>query len=60
VRPEGFYRDRAVYVGRALAEWSLVVHECNTFVDRRRSEGVAGLHLVEVPTLAVNEFRRPG
>jgi len=58
-KPEGFYRERTVYIGRALAEWSMVVLECNTFVDRRRHEGVSGLAEVEVPSLGVNEFRRP-
>jgi hypothetical protein len=59
VKPEGFYRERAVYIGRALAEWTLIVHECNTFVDRRRHEGIPSLDQVEIPTLGVNEFRRP-
>ncbi|KAK0104955.1 hypothetical protein ONS95_005216 [Cadophora gregata] len=51
---------RAKYAGRALAEWGLVVGECNSFVDRRRSEGVPGLKWVEVPTLGVEGFRRFG
>ncbi|KAK0618586.1 hypothetical protein B0T17DRAFT_510108 [Bombardia bombarda] len=52
-RPVGIYATGAVYAGRALAEWSLVVSECNSFVDRRRDEGVMGLAEVEVPTLSV-------
>ena len=51
---------RAKYAGRALAEWSLVVNECNSFVDRRRDEGVYGLSDVEVPTLGVEGMRRLG
>lgn len=51
---------RAKYAGRALAEWTLVVGECNNFVERRRSEGVPGLKWVEVPTLGVEGFRRFG
>lgn len=57
----GFQRKaRAKYTGRALAEWALVVGECNNFVERRRSEGVPGLKWVEVPTLGVEGFRRFG
>jgi len=51
---------RAKYAGRALAEWSLVVSECNNFVERRKMEGVPGLRWVEVPTLGVEGFRRFG
>jgi len=51
----------ATYAGRALAEWSLVVNECNSFIDRRRDEGVLGLSEVEVPALGVEGLgvRRP-
>jgi hypothetical protein len=52
-RPTGVYSAGAVYAGRALAEWSVVVSECNSFVDRRRDEGVLGLNDVEVPSLGV-------
>ncbi len=52
-RPIGVYASGAVYCGRALAEWSMVVSECNSFVDRRRDEGVLGLSDVEVPALSV-------
>ncbi|RDL42180.1 Uncharacterized protein BP5553_02159 [Venustampulla echinocandica] len=48
------------YTGRALAEWALVVAECNNFVERRRAEGVPSLRWVEVPTLSVEGFRRFG
>jgi hypothetical protein len=51
---------RAKYSGRALAEWALIVGECNNFVDRRRAEGVPGLKWVEIPTLGVEGFRRFG
>ena len=53
VKPVGIYASGAVYTGRSLAEWSLVVSECNSFVDRRRDEGVLGLSDVEVPSLSV-------
>ncbi|KAK4128597.1 DUF1765-domain-containing protein [Parathielavia appendiculata] len=52
-RPTGVYAAGAVYAGRALAEWSIVVGECNSFVDRRRDEGVLGLSEVEVPILGM-------
>ncbi|CAK7270135.1 hypothetical protein SEPCBS57363_003950 [Sporothrix epigloea] len=51
---------RATYSGRALAEWGLVVSECNAFIDRRREDGVYGLKDVEVPTLGVEGMRRFG
>ncbi|CAK7214250.1 hypothetical protein SCUCBS95973_002074 [Sporothrix curviconia] len=51
---------RAKYAGRALAEWGLVVSECNSFIDRRRDEGVYGLKDVEVPSLGVEGMRRLG
>ncbi|CAG8974595.1 hypothetical protein HYALB_00004392 [Hymenoscyphus albidus] len=51
---------RAKYAGRALAEWALIVAECNNFVDRRRAEGVPSLRWVEVPTLGIEGFRRLG
>lgn len=49
---------RAKYAGRALAEWALIVCECNNFVERRRAEGVPGLKWVEIPTLGIEGFRR--
>ncbi|KDN62685.1 hypothetical protein CSUB01_09549 [Colletotrichum sublineola] len=60
LRPTGMYAKRAVYTGRALAEWSVIVAECNGFVDRRRDEGVLGLSDVEVPMLTVEGFRKIG
>ena len=50
--------SRAKYSGRALAEWALIVIECNSFIDRRRNEGVFSLGAVEVPSLGVEGFRR--
>ncbi|KAI8965576.1 DUF1765-domain-containing protein [Daldinia sp. FL1419] len=60
VEPKGVYATGAKYAGRALAEWSLVVAECNSFVDRRRSEGIPGLSDVEVPALEMEGFRKIG
>jgi len=48
------------YAGRSLAEWTLVVNECQNFFDRRRSEGVPTASHVETPTLGIESFRRPG
>lgn len=60
VKPVGIFKDRATYAGRALAEWSIVCHECNSFHDRRRDEGVLSLQDVEVPSLGVENLRRMG
>lgn len=60
ISKKGEKAARAKYAGRALAEWALVVGECNNFVERRRAEGVPTLRWVEVPTLGVEGFRRFG
>jgi hypothetical protein len=48
------------YSGRALAEWALVVTECQNFFERRKAEGVPTDKLVETPTLGVETFRKIG
>ena len=48
------------YAGRALAEWTWVVNECQNFFERRRSEGVQTNREVETPDLGVESFRRLG
>ncbi|KAK4205362.1 hypothetical protein QBC40DRAFT_249367 [Triangularia verruculosa] len=53
-KPTGVYASGAVYTGRALAEWAIIINECNSFVDRRRDEGVLGLAEVEIPILGVD------
>ncbi|KAI1270882.1 hypothetical protein F5Y07DRAFT_54842 [Xylaria sp. FL0933] len=58
VEPSGSFARSVKYAGRALAEWGLVVAECNSFVERRREEGVLGLQDVEVPALGVEGFRK--
>lgn len=60
IKPTGSFASSVKYAGRALAEWSLVVAECNSFVERRREEGVLGLQDVEVPVLGVEGFRKMG
>ncbi|KAL6878578.1 DUF1765 domain-containing protein [Trichoderma novae-zelandiae] len=60
VKPAGAFVKNLVYSGRALSEWSLVVAECNNFVERRRDEGVVSLSEVEVPLLGVEGFRKMG
>lgn len=52
------YVVRSKYAGRALAEWALVVSECDSFFQRRREEGVPCDEMVEVPTLGVETFRK--
>ncbi|KAK8082106.1 hypothetical protein PG996_000887 [Apiospora saccharicola] len=52
-KPSSHLERGAKYSGRALAEWSLVVAECNSFIDRRRDEGVPDLQEVEVPSLGM-------
>ncbi|KAK5125782.1 hypothetical protein LTR85_012058 [Meristemomyces frigidus] len=59
VEPKGDNIAHARYCGRALAEWTVVVGECQSFFERRKNEGVPGNKLVETPTLGVEVFRRP-
>lgn len=56
--PDKCAEVEAKYAGRALAEWVLIVSECNNFVERRRAEGVPNLKLMEVPTLGVEGFKK--
>jgi hypothetical protein len=60
VEPTGDARASAKYSGRALAEWTLVVGECQSFFDRRKAEGVPGNRWVETPSLGVEAFKKPG
>lgn len=46
------------YVGRALAEWALVVSEYDSFFARRRDEGVPCDRLVETPMLGVENIKK--
>lgn len=46
------------YSGRALAEWGQVVMECDSFVARRRDEGVPADELVETPIMGMESFRK--
>ena len=46
------------YLGRALAEWALVVREHELFHDRRLHEGVPSYPLVETPVLGFDWFRK--
>lgn len=59
-RPTGISAKNGVYTGRALAEWNQVVLECESFIDRRRDEGVADISDTEVPLLGVEGFRKLG
>jgi len=60
VEPKDRSRERARYTGRALAEWMMVVGECQSFFERRKSEGVPENRFVETPTLGVEVFKRGG
>jgi hypothetical protein len=60
IEPIGEAKASATYSGRSLAEWMLVVSECQSFFDRRKSEGVPGNRWVETPSLGVQDFKRPG
>lgn len=57
-KAEGPAAVSAKYAGRALAEWSLTVNECQNFFERRRKEGVQSNREVETPSLSVEPFRR--
>lgn len=43
----------AKYAGRALAEWAVIVIECQSFFERRKNEGAPDNRHVETPTLGV-------
>lgn len=57
-KPEGAAIGPSKYAGRALAEWALLIAECQNFFDRRRAEGVPTYQMVETPTLGVEPFRK--
>ena len=46
------------YTGKALAEWAVLVMECENFFERRKGEGVPTDQMVETPTLGVEPFRK--
>lgn len=58
LKPEGLAVGPSKYAGRALAEWAILVMECQKFFERRKVEGVPDNHKVETPTLGVEPFRR--
>lgn len=58
--PKGRSREHARYTGRALAEWMMVVGECQSFFERRKTEGVLENRQVETPMLGVEVFKRGG
>jgi hypothetical protein len=58
MEPKGQSRERARYTGRALAEWMMVVGECQSFFERRKTEGILENRLVETPMLGVEVFKR--
>ena len=60
IQPGGPAVSLSKYSGRALAEWAILVIECQNFFERRKFEGIPDLKSVETPTLGVESFRRPG
>ncbi|KAL8703675.1 MAG: hypothetical protein Q9201_003161 [Fulgogasparrea decipioides] len=56
----GVTASLAKYSGRALAEWDLLLEEYQSFIEKRRAEGIPSDSLVETPTLGVETFRRAG
>lgn len=54
--PVGDAKARSTYSGRALAEWTCIIMECQNFFERRKSEGVPANKHVETPTLGVEVF----
>ena len=60
IEPKGQSRERARYTGRALAEWMMVVGECQSFFERRKTEGILENRQVETPMLGVEVFKRGG
>lgn len=59
-KPTGAAVKPSKYVGRALAEWSAIITECQSFFERRRIEGIPLSFKVETPTLGVEPFRKFG
>lgn len=52
------YASHWTYVGRALAEWAVVVMEYENFFDRRKLEGRESDNDVETPSLVVDPARK--
>lgn len=59
-KPVGTAVGTSKYAGRAFAEWSDIITECQSFFERRRNEGVPTSSKVETPTLGVESFRKFG
>ena len=51
-------REVIQYTGRALAEWSVLINECQNFFQRRKHEGVPSDEWVETPTLGVESMKK--
>lgn len=58
LEPLGVMAGPSKYAGRALAEWAILIAECQNFFERRKAEGVPSYQLVETPTLGVDPFRK--
>jgi hypothetical protein len=51
IEPKSIDESGLKYAGRALAEWSGIIDDCDNFFERRKSEGVPANKLVETPLL---------
>lgn len=60
LKPDQAMLGPSKYCGRALAEWAVLIVECQNFFERRKFEGVPSLKWVETPTLGVEAFRKLG
>lgn len=60
IKPTGTWARNTAYTGQSLAEWSQVISECNSFVNRRQDEGISRVCDVEIPLLSVEGFRKIG
>jgi hypothetical protein len=58
VTDESISAKHWTYIGRALAEWVLVVVEYENFFDRRKSEGKEVDKEVETPSLCIESMRK--
>lgn len=57
-KPEGGAVGPSKYAGSALAEWEIIIRDCRTFFEKRRSEGVPTENQVETPTLGVETVHK--
>ena len=59
-KPNSESMASARYAGRALAEWELIVAECDEYFHTRKEAGVPLTKLIETPLLNVESFKMAG